>query len=123
MWYAGRMEVVHAQPPAGVTHSKDVDQNRLVAALAWLWVLSAIILLVKKDSPFVQFHARQGFVVFLLSIVLWILFGIIGPFAWPLQQLLKFAVFLMIVAGFIQALRGRWWTLPVLGSLAPKVRL
>lgn len=123
VWYTLSVEELHAQPPAGNTSAKDADQNRLVAALSWLWVLSAIILLVKKDSPFVQFHARQGFVVFLASIILWILFGILGPFAWALQQLLQLAVFVVIVMGFVQALRGRWWTLPVLGTLAPKVRL
>lgn len=123
MCYTHRMEEVHAQPPRGNTNSKDVDQNRLVAALSWLWVLSAIILLVKKDSPFVQFHARQGFLVFLASIILWILFGILGPLAWVPQQLLHIAVFLVVVFGFVQALRGRWWTLPVLGPLASKVRL
>lgn len=117
------MEEVHAQPPRGNTNAKDIDRNRLVAALSWLWVLSAIVLLVKKDSPFVQFHARQGFLVFLASILLWILFGVLGPIAWVLQQLLQIAVFVVVVVGFVQALRGRWWTLPVLGSLASKVRL
>lgn len=117
------MEEVNAAPPVPATPSKDVDENRLVAALSWLWILSVVILLVKKDSRFVEFHARQSFVVFLASVFLWILFALLGPFAWALQWLVSLAIFVVSVLGFVQALRGQWWTLPILGPLAPRVRL
>lgn len=110
-----------APPPTAST--KDVEENRLVAALAWLWVLSLIILLLKRDSPYVQFHARQGLVLFVASILLWIALSLLGPFAFFLHQTLNFLIFVVSIVGFVQALRGQWWTLPVLGPLAAKIRL
>lgn len=110
-------------PAAPAPPSRDVEENRLVAALSWIWVLSVIILLTKKDSPYVQHHARQGFVLFVASILVWIVLGVLGPLAWFLRQLLNLAVFVIIVVGFTQAIRGQWWKLPVLGQFGPKIRL
>ncbi|TSC72603.1 MAG: hypothetical protein G01um101438_320 [Parcubacteria group bacterium Gr01-1014_38] len=110
-------------PPVSGLSSQDVENNRLVAALSWLWILSVVMLLVKKESPYVQFHARQSFLLFIVSLLLWLFLSFFGPLAWFLQWLLKAGVFVLIVIGFLQALQGRWWTLPVIGSFAPKVRL
>lgn len=118
------MEQAHPDmPPSSPAPSRDVEENRLVAAISWIWVISVIVLLVKKDSPFVQFHARQGFVLFIASILAWLLLGAFGQFAWFLRQVLNLAVFVAIVVGFLQAIRGQWWSLPFLGQLGPKVRL
>lgn len=117
------MEWSSQQQPASTISSSDVEQNRLVAALSWLWVLSVVILLMKKDSPYVQFHARQSFLVFVLSMLLWVVFAFFGPFRWFFQWLLQAGVFVLVVVGFVQALRGRWWTVPLIGPLAPKLRL
>ena len=114
-------EIPH--PPVPGASPQDAESNKFVAALSWLWILSVVILLVKKDSPYVQFHARQSFLLFILSILLWVFLSFFGPLAWFLQWLLKAAVFALIVIGFLQALRGRWWTVPVIGSFAQNVRL
>lgn len=117
------MEEVSIHPPSPSVPPRDIEANRLVAALSWLWVLSIIILLVKKDSDFVRFHARQSFVVFLLSVVLFLFFGFFGALGWVLQWFLQLTVLVVSVVGFISALRGKWWTLPGIGPLAAKVRL
>lgn len=115
-----------APPSATPPRERDVAENRLTAALSWLWVLSVVILLVKPESAFVQHHARQGFLLFLVSLAAWFVLNLLTPFltilAWMLQTLLQLAVFVAIVVGFIQALRGVWWVLPVLGPLASKLR-
>ncbi|TSC61664.1 MAG: hypothetical protein G01um1014106_718 [Parcubacteria group bacterium Gr01-1014_106] len=117
------MEWSSPQQPPSTLASADVEQNRFVAALSWLWVLSIVILLIKKDSPYVQFHARQGFLVFLIGMILWVVFAFLGPFGWFFQWVLQTVLFVVIVVGFVQALRGKWWTIPVIGSLAPKIKL
>jgi len=45
-------------------NDKDVQDNKIMAALSYIWIVSVLMLLMKKDSPFVQQHARQGFVLF-----------------------------------------------------------
>lgn len=47
-------------------------------ALAYLWPLAIIPLLVEKDDQEVQWHAKHGLVLFAAEIVLWIGIFILG---------------------------------------------
>jgi len=97
-----------------MAEEKKSDSN-LMAALSYLWILSVVMLLVKKEDPYVQFHAKQGVVLFLASIVLWII-PIIG---W----LLNIAVTIAIIIGFIKAYQGEEYRLPLVADLADKINL
>ena len=95
-----------------------VESHNLLAALSYLGVLVVIPLwLVESPNNFVRFHARQGLLVF-IGVVLSIIAGrwvaIVGNMAWLLFALLS-------VIGFIQALLGKWWKIPVLGDIAEKI--
>lgn len=94
--------------------AKTSDSN-LMAALSYLWLLSVVMLVIKKDDPFVLFHAKQGLVLFLGSIALWFI-PILG---W----LLQLAIFVMVVIGFIKALSGEKYQLPVVGAIAEKINI
>ena len=109
--------------PSPDPSTRDVEENRLAAALGGLWVLSVVVLLMKKDSPFAQFHARQGALLFLFSLLLWIVLGVFGRSAWVFRDLLKFGTYALMMIGFVQALRGKRWVLPLLGPLAASLRL
>ena len=97
------------------------SDDNLIAAVSYLWILSIIILLVKKDSDYVRFHAKQGGVLFGVSVVLWVL-GFM-PLLWPILMLLNLAIFVAIVIGFINAIQGKRYKMPVVGDLAEKVNL
>lgn len=97
--------------PGGVTH--DVEQNKVLAAIAYLPMISLILLLVKKDSPYVQFHAKQGFVLF----IAWILLAFIPVFG----MIASVIIGLFILAGFVSALMGQWRKLPGVSVLAEKI--
>ena len=98
------------------------SDDNLIAAVSYLWILSIIILLVKKDSDYVRFHARQGVVLFGISVVV----GIIGIPLWFLfwlVSLVNLVIFVAVVIGFIKALGGQRYKLPVVGDLAEKINL
>jgi uncharacterized membrane protein len=98
------------------------SDDNLIAAVSYLWILSIIILLVKKDSDYVRFHARQGVVLFAISVVV----GIIGIplfFLFWLVWLIDLVIFVAVVIGFIKALGGQRYKLPVVGDLAEKINL
>jgi len=99
------------QTPAPVKQS---DSN-LMAALSYLWILSIVMLLVKKDDSYVQFHAKQGIILFVASIILWII-PVIG---W----LLNIVVTILVILGFIKAIQGERYKLPVIGDLAQKINI
>ena len=96
------------------TKTTTSDSN-LMAALSYLWLLSVVMLLVKKEDAFVQFHAKQGLVLFIASVVLLVI-PIIG---W----LLNIAVFIAVILGFIKALQGEKYEMPLVSDIAKKINL
>ena len=94
--------------------TKASDSN-LMAALSYLWILSVVMLLVKKDDEFVQFHAKQGLVLFIAGIV----FMIIPIIGW----LANLVVFLAVIVGFIKAIQGERYEMPLVGDLAKKINI
>jgi fumarate reductase subunit D len=107
------MHMNQSTPTSKVSSKNDVESNKLFAALSYLWILSAIFLLFKKDSPFIQFHAKQGLVLFIASMVL----HFIPIFGW----LLQIVVFAFVVTGIVTAFQGKWFKLPLVSSLAEKI--
>lgn len=98
--------------------SKDVEENKGMAVLSYVWLLFLIPLLGKKDSPYAQFHARQGmalFVIWLIAQLLWVVFWI--P---VIGQLLMIAVYVfmiyLFIKGIMNALNGKTEELPYVGS-------
>lgn len=102
------METHHQPVPPDP--AKDVAENKDLAALSYVWVASVIVLFAKRESPFVQFHAKQGAVLFLLSLVVWAM-----PFVGTLAEVLVFA---LCVMGFLHAARGERTDVPIIGPLS-----
>lgn len=88
----------------------DVAENKDLAALSYVWILSLVVFFTKGSSPFAQFHARQGAVLFGLSLVVWAM-----PFVGKLAEVLILA---LCILGFVHAAQGEWKELPVIGPLA-----
>lgn len=97
-----------------VSGSKDVEENKLWAVLGYLGILCLIPLLGKKDSPFAQYHAKQGLILLLGWIVSWVPF--IGWLVW-------FGVAILSIIGIINALGGKMTPLPLVGSYAEKLNI
>jgi uncharacterized membrane protein len=98
--------------PMDTTHRdpKDVADNKDLAALSYVWVLSLLVLFAKRESPFVQFHARQGAVLFGLSLVVWAM-----PFVGKVAELLVLA---LCIIGFLHAAQSEWREIPIIGPLS-----
>lgn len=96
--------------------NKDVEENKLLAALGYVGILCLIPLLAKKDSKFAQEHGKQGLIMLLVwvvgSFVFW--FPIIG---W----LLALAVLIVNIIAFVKALMGEFWEVPVVGQFRSKI--
>jgi uncharacterized membrane protein len=98
--------------------SKDIEDNKLIAALGYVWILCLIPLLLKKESKFAQFHGKQGLALFIVEIVGWLIYWI--PF---IGWLFGVLVLVMAIIGFVKALSGEYWELPVVGSFAKKLNI
>jgi len=99
-----------AQPVSEDLKKKDVEENKDIAAFSYLWVMSVIVYLTRKNSPFIKFHSKQAIVLFIISIVLWFI-PVVG-------NLLELFVLAGMVIGFLSAAQGQWKEVPVIGPLA-----
>jgi uncharacterized membrane protein len=100
---------------AEVTKTKSNDSN-IFAALSYVWILSIIFYVIKKDDEYVKFHARQGIVLFGLNILAAILF-----FLGPISVLISLASFVLMVIGAVKAYSGEKYRIPVVAGLADKI--
>lgn len=95
--------------------AKDIEQNKLLAAIGYVGILCLIPLLAKKDSRFCQEHGKQGFVLFVCAIAVtvigWIPF--IGWIAWFVGMTF---IGICSLIGLINALQGKFWEVPLLGQ-------
>jgi uncharacterized membrane protein len=108
------------------------EPDRWVAAIGYLFFLCFFSLWRSKDNPFIRFHSRQAFLLFLSEVVAFVLIVIIDktvgrlPFLGLLIViLLQIAVYLVAlmlsVMGFVKALFGERWEMPFLGPYSDKV--
>lgn len=85
----------------------DIKENKVVAAIGYLSILFLVPLLLKKDSPFAQYHAKQGLYLFIIFFVGQVIFWF-PIFGWGL-----FLFFLVVnIYAFFQTLAGKSWPVP-----------
>jgi uncharacterized membrane protein len=113
-----------ATPPplnTPLSAAADIDQNKIVALLAYIGILFLIPLLAAPKSPFARYHANQGIVLFVATLVVcgasFVLtfIPIIGCIAAILPFVaILFALVLMVI-GIINAASGLFKPLPWIG--------
>ncbi len=96
----------------------DVEINKNVAALSYIWILCLVPLLGKKNSKFAQFHAKQGLVLFVLEIIAFLIIWF--PF---FGQLFMLILIVISVMGIIKVLNGEWWKIPFIYEWSKKINL
>lgn len=106
-------------PQVPLSDAQDIEQNKIWAILAYLGILCLIPLLMKKDSKFAQFHAKQGLVLFIISLPVGFV-PIIGGLA---GYLLLLAISIVSLVGIIKVLQGKYWKIPVIGEYAEKINI
>ena len=88
------------------------EEGRLWAAASYLWIISIVVLAVRKNDNFARFHANQGALLFVISIPMMFI-PVVG---W----LINLIICILAIIGIIKALTGERWELPLLGSVAAK---
>jgi len=101
----------------------DAQKNKAFAILAYIWVLFLVPLLVAPQSKFARYHANQGLVLFLASLVVraigWVFPQIpyVGQFLGhvPLTMLLGVGLLVLMILGIVNAASGQCKPLPLIG--------
>ncbi|MBO4391701.1 MAG: zinc-ribbon domain-containing protein [Clostridia bacterium] len=105
----------------------DIQNNKVMAILAYLSWLVLIPLFAAKDSPFARFHVKQGLLLAIAEIVVAIVFSILtsivsGIFVlWLIftliQAVCNIFFFVISIMGIINAAQGKAKELPIVGKL------
>jgi uncharacterized membrane protein len=103
---------------------KDASENAIYAALSYVSVLSIVMLVLRKDSKFVQEHAKQGTVLFMMEIIVMVLGMAIPIIGWfiiaPIGHLL---MLILSIIGFVKAIQGEFWEIPCIGKYRNRISL
>ena len=114
------------EQPVPETKANKASDDNLLAAISYISLISVVVLLTKKDSEYVRFHAKQGTVLFIVEVI-WgvILFPFLAvPYLGTWLINLGWLVFIIASAvGFIKAYNGEKYRLPVLADFAEKINI
>lgn len=125
---------VATRPPYESISEREILSGRALAAVAYLPLLFFIGLLDAPRNRFVQFHARQGLVLFLAEITAWIALAIydgsVGQI--PVVGIVIGAVLRLVIGlgflaaaiyGIVKAVSGETVRIPYLGELADRLEI
>ncbi len=91
--------------------------TKLMAILAYIGPLVIISYLVAKDDPFVKFHIKQGLVLFVIEVALWVFSSMLFVI-WPLVQIIHLAILILAIIGIVNAAKEQEKELPLVGKFA-----
>jgi uncharacterized membrane protein len=122
-WRQGPLKRGHEERGQDLPDPPD-SQSRTHAVLAYaLAGFSGVVLLsLKREDRFVQFHALQSVGLTVLSLAaglsLWLLsfFPILGFLYGMLLRIFQFGLFLLWLFLLWQAYQGRWYRVPYVGA-------
>lgn len=106
----------------------DIQQNKVMAVLAYIWILFLVPLLAAPNSPYARFHANQGLVLFLADIAGGIVVGILSailiwiPFVGVIltgliSTVYGICTFILMIMGIVNAATGKAKELPIIGKI------
>ena len=97
----------------------DVYKDKIFAVMGYLWILCIIPLVFRKDNRFVLAHSKQGLVIF-VGIVCVFVASIV--FEWILRPGL-FIFGIASICGIIKSIQGKDLKIPLIYQVANKIIL
>lgn len=104
-------------PQATERSAPGFEQAKSTVWLSYLGILFLVPLLTLKENAFAKFHVKQGIVLTILGVAIWIIawIPIVG---WLIGLVVWIYILVMIIMGIVNSLSGKYWKMPVLGGLA-----
>lgn len=96
--------------------TKDIEDNKVYAILAYIGILCLVPILAAKDSKFAQFHANQGLILFICGIAGSIV-ARIPIFGWIIYPVVSIGIIVLAIMGIVSASKGEMKELPIIGSI------
>ena len=95
--------------------AKDIADNKVLSLFAYLGILFLIPLVAAPNSKYARFHANQGLVLFLASIIISVV-AVIPFLGWIVGFVGGIASFVFSILGIVNAVTGKAKELPIIGK-------
>ena len=106
------------------THTKEIKETQTTAdnavvmsILSYIGILVLIPLLSAKNNEIVKFHVRQGLVLLVLEVAIWI----ISEMVWilnPILNIVEIVIVILSIVGIVNVLHKKQVALPLIGQFA-----
>ncbi len=103
--------------PETVYDSRDIEDNKVMAILAYIWILLLVPLLAAKDSKYARYHAYQGVTLFIAWVAVRALGWILPYNLSGLVTIASLGLLVLAIIGILNAFNGRAKPLPLIGKL------
>lgn len=92
----------------------------LMGVLAYIGILVLIPLFMEKKDSFVKFHIKQGLVLLIIEIALYIVYRMFfwSFFTFTIMPLLNLAIIILAILGIINVVQKKERALPFVGQFA-----
>jgi uncharacterized membrane protein len=105
--------------PTPKSEPVQVNNNMLMGILSYIGVLVLIPFLMEKHDPFVRFHVKQGLVLAVIGVAMWVVGNMLW-IIWPLVMIVNVGLLVLSIMGIINVVNKRQVALPLVGHFADK---
>lgn len=108
-----------------LSDEEDAQKNKAMGILAY--ILFFIPIIAARDSKFAMYHANQGLILFIASIILWIVVQILSSILFSISfglwglvttitSLVSLGILILVIIGIVNAANGKMQPLPIIGG-------
>ena len=104
----------------------DIEQNKVMAVLAYLGPLVLVPIFAAKNSKFARYHSNQGLALLIAAVIYSIAYSLISVIVYAISWrlgfivtivgLLSIAFTVLAIIGIVNAINGRAKELPLIGK-------
>lgn len=98
------------------------DNSKVMSILAYLGPLVIVAYILAAKDPLAKFHIKQGLVLLIVWLAIWVLTYIV-PFFAPVAMLIQLGIVVLSVLGIINVVNNKEAELPVVGKFAHIINL
>jgi len=101
---------------------QDINANKLMGILAYLWILFLVPIFTARQSKFAMFHVEQAITLFIGATVFGVITGIVcgvGILSFilgPIFGLISLVFLVLAIIGIVNAANGQAKELPLVGK-------
>lgn len=101
---------------------KDIEENKVLAAIGYIGILCLVPLLLKPKSQFCKFHGKQALILFIVEMITWAFNAI--PFVGQVLFVIgSVSTVILSILGILKAFNGEYWEMPYVAEYAKKINI